>query len=480
MKRNQLERLLPFCLFVSFGLGAALGGYFSLFWLFFITALISLILTLYFYKKQRFFLSDVFILSLFFFAGAMGEISSRYGKFDNFLNRENHFTIKAASLPQENFLNNTFWADIREISSTSSSGRVKVRDYTREMQYLHSYGVKGKLRKLRYNDSDFYILWIKKDVFLEELPMRKWDVFLEKTTNYLLTVFKDNLSGQCYCFLSSVFLGRRELLHREENDIFRDVGATHLLAISGSNISLAAMILFFILRLVNVKFRLCLLISLIFLYVYTFLTGIASATVRAVIMYSVFACSFFFKRRVEPLNSLGLAGLISLVINPWSVFDVGFQLSYLSVFAIIMGMKFFPPRPSNSAAVNYLKLIFLSSLSVALFITPIVSFYFGRVYILGILYNIILIPSFTVILMINFLLVIFSPFKFITQSLGIVLTHLVYYFIEICRFLGGIKISYASYKFSLSGVFVYYFLLAGLFIIFVQMRKGRKCPAEFL
>lgn len=476
--KSQLERLLPFCLFISFGLGAIWGYYVALFWVFFIPALISLVLTYYFYKKRRFFLSDVFVLFLFLSAGACGEISSGYSKFDNFLNRENYFTIKVISLPKENPLNNTFWSDVREISRTSFPGRIKVKDYSKKLRYLHTYSVKSKLRKTIYNNRDFYILGIKKNDFLEELPMRKWDIFLEKTTCYLLAVFKDNLSNQGYCFLSSVFLGRRELLSKEENDIFRDVGASHLLAISGSNIGLAAIILFFILRLVNVRFRCCLVISLVFLYVYAFLTGISSSTIRAVIMYSVFAFSFFLKRRVEPFNSLGVAGLISLVINPWSVFDVGFQLSYLSVFAIIIGMKFFPIRLSNLSALNYLKQIFFSSLFVAIFITPLVSFHFERVYILGIFYNIVLIPFFTVILTINFLLVILSPFKFIAQSLGIILTYLVYWFIEICRILGGIKISYLTCKFSLVGVFMYYFLLAGLGIIFIQMRRGSKCQVE--
>ena len=178
--------------------------------------------------------------------------------------------------------------------------------------------------------------------------------------------------------------------------------------------------------------------------------------------------SFFIKRKVNPFNSLGLAGFISLIINPLSIFEVGFQLSFLSVFAIIFGFKVFSLKFFNNFILRYAEYIFFSSLFVMLFITPVVSYYFGRVYILSIFYNIILIPFFTAILIINFVFIITSPLKLIAQSIGVILSFLIPIFNYLIHFLGKIKISSISLSFSPKAMIIYYFLL-GLFFIFLAI-----------
>ena len=179
-------------------------------------------------------------------------------------------------------------------------------------------------------------------------------------------------------------------------------------------------------------------------------------------MFSVFAFSFFSKRKTNVFNSLASAGLIMLFLNPLSLFNVGFQLSFLSVFAIILSCKIFYIRASSNPNLNYIKQIFFCSLFVSLFITPLVSYYFGRVYILSIFYNVILIPFFTFILAVNFLLIIFSPIKWIAQSFGLILSLSIKIFGDFLRILGGLKLSFVSYSFKQLDIVVYYLALAGI------------------
>ncbi|MDP2924192.1 MAG: ComEC/Rec2 family competence protein [Candidatus Omnitrophota bacterium] len=451
--------LLNFWLFLSFGLGIILSVYLNSFLTLLILSLVSIILALIFYKKQRFLISDLFILILFISLGALSYISRQYHKIDSFLNEENIYTIKVISLPQEHHLKNTFLSEIKKVNGISVTQTVKAMDHTKAMAYLNIYELKAKLTKNQYQNRDFYALWVKSQVLPKELPQNIWDRFTKKVSYNLINIFKSNLTDESYRFLSSVSLGRRELLEKEEKDIFRDAGISHLLAISGSNISLVAVVLFFILKLFSVRFRPRLFVSFIFLFIYTIIAGANPPVLRATIMYLVFALGYFAKRKVNPYNSLGLAGLVCLLINPSWLFDVGFQLSFLSIFALIVGFKAFAVQPSKIVFINYLKYLFLSSFFVTLFITPLVSYYFGRIYILSIFNNIILIPFFSLILVINFLLIVFSPFKLIAESIGAVLSLLIPLFYKLSDFLGSIKFSFIVWKFNLLSIILYYFIL---------------------
>jgi competence protein ComEC len=463
---------LNFWLFLSFSIGIIAGACLNFFPVFLVSSLTPIILIFIFYKKQKFFLSDLFILLLFISLGALSYISQQYEKIDDFLNEENIFVIKVISLPQERHLKNTFLAEIKAINGVNMNSTVRVMDHTQKMDYLNIYELKAKLTKHQYQNRDFYTMWVRSCAAPKELPLSLWDKFTRKVSYNLINVFKNNLTNESYRFLSSVFLGRRELLEKEEKDIFRDAGISHLLAISGSNISLVAVVLFFILKLFSIKFRPRLLVSFLFLFIYTVITGANPPVLRATIMYAVFSLGYFAKRKVNPYNSLGLAGLVCLLINPAWLFDVGFQLSFLSIFALILGFRLFSVKASKFIVINYIKYLFFSSLYVTLLITPLISYYFGRIYLLSIFNNIILIPFFSLILIINFILIIFSPLNFIAQSIGAVLSILITVFYRLSYFLGTVRFSFVVSKFSLFSFILYYFTLIVITSYLWHRKKG--------
>lgn len=470
VSRINLGALLNFFLFISFCLGIIFGHFFPYFLLSFILSLISFSLTCLCYRKNRLFLSDIFILLFFFFLGALWQIPQFYQKVDKFLNNKNRVTLRVVSLPQDKDISNTFTGEIEKINNLSLKQRVKVRDYSKSLEYLNIYKLSGKLTRKKYQGRWFYYLSVKSDTEIKKLPLRFWDKFVQKSAIYILNVFKTNCTQQGYRFLSAVFLGQRELLG-EEKDFFTKTGVSHLLAISGLHLGLTSLILFFVLRFFNLSFRTRLLVSLIFLYFYTFLTGASPSTLRAAIMYSVFAFSFFIKRKVNTLNSLALAGFIILLFEPSALFNIGFQLSFISVLAIILGFKIFDPKPATNLLLTYSKQIFFCSFFVTLFITPLVSYYFGKIYILSIFYNVILIPFFTFILTVNFLLIAFSPFAFIAQSLGSALSLLISLFIGFIRILGSFSFSFISYTFSPRVILIYYFFLIIFFLSFHKVKN---------
>ncbi len=464
--------LLNFWLFIAFACGIIFAFYFASLPIFIFTFITSVILVLFFYKQQQFLLSDIFIILLFFSLGALSYLPYSYNDADDFLGGENTYVLKVSSLPQKYLSKNAFLAEINEINGIPVMLRARVIDYDKKMDYLDKYKVTGKLSERQFNNFKFYTLWVKTNAYQEKLAMNMWDKATKQLSYRLLDIFKKNLNHESYRFLGSVFLGRRELLDKEEKGIFTDAGIAHLLAISGSNIGLTAVVLFFMLKLFNVKFKICLLISMFFLFLYTFMTGANPPVLRATIMYAVLSFSFFVKKKLNPFNSLGLAGIICLLVNPSWLLDVGFQLSFLSIFALILGFKILPVRPSKIEIVNQIKYLFFSSFYVTILITPLVAYYFGRIYVLSIFNNIILIPFFSFILTINFLLLVFSPFKLIAQAVGSMLCALIPLFYNLSKFLGSINFSFIYCKFSVKAIFIYYFSLAAI-LIFLVNRKSK-------
>ncbi|MDP8289533.1 MAG: ComEC/Rec2 family competence protein [Candidatus Susulua stagnicola] len=476
MKTKSFSHLLPFCIFIAFSIGVVFGKFILLFWAFFISCVLFSILIIFFYKKQKLLFSDIFILFFLLSLGALWHLSSSSQISNKFLKKESIITLKVISLPKEGANKNTFTAEVKKINSHSLKLKVKVSDYTQIMDYLRYYQFVGKIAKRKYRDYSYYSLNIKKDVDVKELPLGIWTQFTIKSSKYILNTFKENCSSQGYRFLSGVFLGRKELLGKEKK-VFSNAGVSHLLAISGLHLGFTSLVLFFILRLFNIKFRVSLIGSLVFLCFYTFLTGASSSTLRAVTMYSIFVFSFFFQRKANLLNSLALAGFIALFLDSSSLFAIGFQLSFISVFAMIISFKIFNIKSMKIAWLNYLKQMFFCSFFVTLFLTPVVSYYFGKIYILSIFYNLILIPFFTFILAVNFLLLIFSPFKFIAQSFGEVLSLLISGFINLVQSLGSIKFSFIFYDFSFKAIIIYYLILGVVLTYFFFKNKSIRPKA---
>jgi len=471
--KSDLSKIISFFIFISFSIGIIIGYHYKNIFVYLGLSIIFIVFI--FIKDNQLFLPNIFILMLFVSLGALWQITATIKALDinQFLSHENDISLVVTSLPKNKASKNTFTAQINKINSYPLRKKIKVKvmDYTESMGYLNHYQLRAKLTKRKYHQRIFYYLWVKKQTNIIKLSLGFWDNLRRQISLYLLEIYQKNCNPAGYAFLSAVFLGRRELLESERYT-FALLGVSHLLAISGLHLGLFSVILFFALRFFNINFRARLIISLVVLYIYTFVTGASPSTMRAIVMYTVFSINFLLRRKTEPLNSLALAGLIALIIEPQTLLDIGFQLSFISVFSIILGFKIFRIKTSQNLFFNYLIQILYCSFFVTLFLTPLVSYYFGKIYLLSIFFNIILIPFFTFILAINFLLIIFSPFYFISQSLGANLSLLIWLFNKLVYFLSSLRFSYLSYSFSLRGMLIYYFFLC--IIIAIIAFKNKK------
>ena len=148
-------------------------------------------------------------------------------------------------------------------------------------------------------------------------------------------VFARHLDPRCAGLASAMLLGSRNELDSELKSAFVETGTMHLLAISGLHVGLLAWFLFFVMQLFRVKpERSALLVALMILF-YAMLVDARPPVIRATILVWVFCLGQILRRDIPAFNSLAAAGLVVMVLNPTSLFQVGAQLSFLAVGTIL-------------------------------------------------------------------------------------------------------------------------------------------------
>jgi competence protein ComEC len=134
---------------------------------------------------------------------------------------------------------------------------------------------------------------------------------------------------------AALLLGQRDGVDPEVNDAFARTGTTHLLAISGLQLQALAAALLVLLRATGVPRRRAYFGVALTTTAYALLVGLAPSVVRSTVMTLTFCLAAISERKARPANTLALAALVTLAINPAYLFDIGCQLSFLAIGALI-------------------------------------------------------------------------------------------------------------------------------------------------
>ena len=152
----------------------------------------------------------------------------------------------------------------------------------------------------------------------------------------LLTHFKkQHLNEESLGVILSLTLGDRSNLKKEVKDIYANVGAVHILALSGMHLMVIYSILSFLI--VWRRWRIASQVIIILaLWAFAFLTGLSPSVTRSALMISVYALLSIGYRQQMSVNTLAFCAIIMLTINPYCLYDIGFQLSFIAVLSIIL------------------------------------------------------------------------------------------------------------------------------------------------
>jgi ComEC/Rec2-related protein len=199
----------------------------------------------------------------------------------------------------------------------------------------------------------------------------------------------------------AAFLGETQYLSPNLKTSFRNSGIYHLLSISGLHAAMLIGASYFMLSFLPIPllYRHC--IALVVIWLYQCFIGFIPCLFRATLMASLVIITFLFQKKSYPVQAIGLAGTIWLLLSPDSLFQPGYQLSFAATFGILTiypVFNRFQPAVANPF-VNY----FLSSIVSSLYLSftgllctlPIVLYYFGSISIFGLIANLIAVPVMT-------------------------------------------------------------------------------------
>lgn len=221
--------------------------------------------------------------------------------------------------------------------------------------------------------------------------------------NIITKLEQANFGNAELAIIQALFLGQRDTISEETYTDYKNAGAVHILAVSGLHIGILLLFLEFMLRPMELLPKgktLKLVVIVLLLWGFAFLAGLSASVVRAVTMFSFVAYAMYLNRPSNTFNILALSMFfILLVFDPMLLFNVGFQMSYAAVFAIVwvypILQKFWYPK-------NWLirKVWQLLSVSIAaqVGVLPISLYYFHQFPGLFFISNLLIIPFLGLIL----------------------------------------------------------------------------------
>lgn len=216
------------------------------------------------------------------------------------------------------------------------------------------------------------------------------------------TLFNRYLNEENSQLMTSILLGKSSYLDEDNLLLYRDLGLAHIMAVSGLHIGIISGFLIFLFSRLGIKRRLNITLSLAIIWTYGFLIGYPPSIMRASIMFSLLFYSTIIHEPYDSINTLSIACFILLLINPYFLFNIGFQLSFVAAFSIV----FFTPYikemfyPYKGKVTNTIAAL----LAVNLGLLPIQAYYFNRIGLFSILANLILLPLFSIALILGFIM----------------------------------------------------------------------------
>jgi competence protein ComEC len=249
----------------------------------------------------------------------------------------------------------------------------------------------------------FYNSWRKAEIDLTSLSyMQRATVEARRIREKLLERYRCyGADGSSYAVLAAMTLGDKSALSKELREDYSIAGASHVLALSGLHLS----IIYTILLLLTFGYRrrwLPQVLIMLAVWSYVVLVGMSASVVRSAVMLTIVSMVTILNRGSVLLNSLSFAAFVMLLCNPLTLYDIGFEMSFMAVLGIAMLEPLMRPRhlPKNI----FQKLLYMIwgviSVSIAAQVgtAPLVAYYFGRFSCYFIITNLIVIPCATIIL----------------------------------------------------------------------------------
>lgn len=280
-------------------------------------------------------------------------------------------------------------------------------------------------------------------------------------------------------FLNGVLLGSRQDIPKDIKDDFAATGVSHILAISGYNITLVSLVvmwflLFFFRRQTAFWF------SVVAIVLFTILTGASASVVRSALMGGLVLLANRSGRIYDPKNSLTLAAFLMVLANPMILrYDIGFQLSFFATVGILyvapLLSDYFKRVPNRF---NFRE-TFLMTFSAQLMVLPLILFYFHNFSLVALPANLIILPFIPLAMSLGFLTgmagLIWSKLGMVIGALAWLVSSLI---LRVVKFFASLPFTSFQVFLSWPALVLIYAGLVGLLWYLMKMWRGLDKKSE--
>ena len=297
------------------------------------------------------------------------------------------------------------------------------------------------------------------------------------TQQYVVNVLNKYIHGTDEAAIAKALLiGYKVDLDKDLVQAYSNAGVVHLIAISGLHLGLIYVLLFWITgKIPFVKrskiIRLTLLLS--GLWIFSFLTGASASVLRSAVMFTFIAVGMATNKKSSIYNSMAASAFVLLCINPFMLWDVGFQLSYCAVTGIVIAQKLISDwfYFSNKIVRSVWQLASVS-LAAQLFTLPLCIYYFHQVPLLFLVSNIIAIPIATITLWSCLALVFISPIVLFATYVGKLISCFIWLLNHSILFINSLPFSlWDGISLSVADTILLYLVI--IFFLYWLIRKNK-------
>ncbi|WP_338789039.1 DNA internalization-related competence protein ComEC/Rec2 [Metabacillus sp. FJAT-53654] len=222
---------------------------------------------------------------------------------------------------------------------------------------------------------------------------KDWLFFLLEIRKNGLSFIEKHFPNTSVGIVQALIFGERKLIDKDLDTAYQELGIVHLLAISGSHIGLLASGIYYILIYCGITHERARIILVVMLPIYMILTGATPSVVRASFMMVLYLLIKIFKKNVSSIDVISFTFLVLLFINPYYLFQVGFQLSYVVSFGLLFSIGIVEQFRSWLT-----KLIVVSTIA-QLCAMPLLLFHFYEISLISLPMNMIFVPLYSFIIL---------------------------------------------------------------------------------
>lgn len=259
---------------------------------------------------------------------------------------------------------------------------------------------------------------------------------------------------------------------------FINSGLLHILAASGMNVAFIYGFLFFFLRKLRVPYKISVSAGIFVIILYSLMTGLGPSVIRAAIMLIFILLGKLIDRDAHSISLLAFVALLMLIYNPAFINDVGFQLSFIVTFGLLLStnivMEYFKFMPNWLSGAIFVPLI------AQVWVIPIQMFYFNNISLYSVFANILTIPFLSVISFGGFVSSVFALIKpisdIVCRVFDFVLNPLLNVLVWISNFFSGLPHSLliTTHPSVLQVILYYAILLLGIYILKIKFTDKKS------